>query len=201
MKSNKYSWHLRKTEISCNISACSTASGGLQTWANTSSKLGPGTLSLQGTYLHVQHSPQSHQDPASNAVLLPEPRGSPPLCLAPARLQLWAAVPWPTFAASPRQGRRTQANATHMWLPQQSYSCASKLPRPLTCYLHLILANVPGKRQLTSSHVGARVSTAAPLYLVHPCPMSRMEAIVQPPLNMWTRQRLENHRVQLGRDA
>lgn len=129
------------------------------------------------------------------------PGASPPLCLVRTRLQLWAAVPWFTFAASPQQGRRTQAHATHTWLPRQSYSCVSKLPRPLSCYPHLILANVPGKRQLTSGHAGAQVSTAVPLYMVRPCPMSHMEPIVQPPLNTWRRQRLENHRVQHGRDA
>lgn len=72
------------------------------------------------------------------------PRGSPPPCLVPARLQLWAVVPWPHFAAFPQQGRRTQANATHMWLPQQSYGCVSGLP--LSCYLRLILANGPRKK-------------------------------------------------------
>ena len=80
-----------------------------------------------------------------------EPRGSPhptspPPSLAPARLQLCAALPQPRFAASPQQGRRTWVNATHTRPPQHSYSCVSGLPWPLSCYLHLTLADSPSKK-------------------------------------------------------
>lgn len=178
MKSNEYSWHLRKTEISLNISACSTAPGALQTWVSTSSKLGPGHPVPVGHLPACAAQPREPAKPCQQPRAPPEPRGSPPSCLVPARLQLWGVEPWPRIAASPQQGKRTRANATHTQLPQQSYSCVSRLPWPMSCYLLLILANDPKERKRhTSGHVGTWVSTAAPLCMVHPCPASHMQPL------------------------
>lgn len=201
MKSNEYSWHLRKTEISCNISACSTASGGLQTPANTSSKLGPGTLSLQGTYLHVQHSPESHQDPVSNAVLLPEPRGftsTLPGSHQAAAVGSSALVHLRSLSPARQKDPGTcyprVATTAELRLCEQTPSAFELLS---TSYF----GKCPRKKAARLQSCGSTGFNSCASLHGPPRPMSHMESVVQPPLNMWRRQRLENHRVQHGRDA
>lgn len=133
MKSNKYSWHLGNTDTNRNISSCPTAPGTLWALVSASSKLGPGTPSLRGTYLRVQPSLESPGPHLHPAWFLPG-------CSCGQQCPGPASQPPPSRAGGPGQMPPSQ-------LPQQS--SASRLPWPLSCYLCLFWQAVPGRKQLT----------------------------------------------------
>lgn len=126
-----------------------------------------------------------------------EPRASPPPCLVPARLQLWAAVPWSCFAAPSQQGRRTWANATQ---PAATTEQCQQTPLAFELLPVFILASCPREK---AAH--ARVSWKCEFQCLHFSawlPLgSHVPHAVLAPLHVWTRRRLENLRVQRGRDT
>lgn len=81
-----------------------------------------------------------------------EPRASSPPCLVPARLWLWASSALVLLRSPPLSKAGGPGQMPPGQLPQQS--CASRLPQPLSCYLHLFWQAVPGRKQLTPVSCG-----------------------------------------------
>lgn len=183
MKSNKYSWHLGNTDTNRNISSCPTAPGTLWALVSASSKLGPGTPSLRGTYLRVQPSLESPGPHLHPAWFLPG-------CSCGQQCPGPASQPPPSKAGGPGQMPPGQ-------LPQQSY-----LQTPLAFELLpvFILASCPREK---AAH--ACVSWKCEFQCLHFSawlPLgSHVPHTVLAPLHVWTRRRPENLRVQRGRDT
>lgn len=154
--------------------------------------LGTGELQQQaGTWLPgpAGHLPACAAQPG-------EPRASPSPCLVPARLHLWATVPWCCFTASSQQGRKTWANTTPSSCHSRAVPADSLSLSAGTCILSW--QAVPGTKQLLWSCGNVSFNACTSL---HGAPRITRALTVQPPLHVWTRGELENHRIQHGRDT
>lgn len=169
MKSNKYSWHLGNTDTNRNISSCPTAPGTLWALVSASSKLGPGTPSLRGTYLHVQPSLESPGPHLHPAWFLPG-------------CGCGQAVPWSRFAAPSQQGRRTWANAT--W-PAATTELCQQTPPAFELLPAFILASCP-REKVAHACVLWKCEFQWLHFSAWLPPGSHVPHTVQPPLHVWT---------------
>lgn len=178
MKSNKYSWHLGNTDTNCNISSCPTAPGTLWALVSTSSKLAPGTPALRGTYLHVQPSLESPGPHLNPAWFLPG-------CTCAQQSPGADSQPPPSKAERPGQTPSRAAATTE--LCQQTPSAFQLVP---ALYLGKLCQGESSSHLCSCGNVSCNACTSL-----------RGAPTVQPPLHVWTRGGLENHRIRRGRDT